>query len=75
MHTVSYIRFVKDEMLIAIDSKEFKINLLEVSPKLLSATDIQRNDYEISPGGYGIHWRLLDEDLSINGLIRDAKEG
>ncbi|MGC8552615.1 MAG: DUF2442 domain-containing protein [Phycisphaerae bacterium] len=21
------------------------------------------------PGGYGIHWAMLDEDLSIGGLI------
>jgi hypothetical protein len=25
---------------------------------------------ELSPGGYGIHWPLLDEDLSISGLLR-----
>jgi len=25
--------------------------------------------YEISPSGYGIHWPLIDEDLSIDGLL------
>jgi len=24
---------------------------------------------EISPSGYGIHWPLLDEDLSVDGLL------
>ena len=25
-----------------------------------------------APGGYGIHWPLLDEDLSVSGLLRSA---
>jgi hypothetical protein len=25
--------------------------------------------YEISPSGYGIRWPLIDEDLSIDGLL------
>ena len=26
---------------------------------------------ELSPGGHGIHWPLIDEDLSVSGLLRD----
>jgi len=25
--------------------------------------------HEISPSGYGIYWPLIDEDLSIDGLL------
>jgi hypothetical protein len=32
--------------------------------------DHERNEFKISPSGYGIHWSLLDEDLSINGLLK-----
>jgi hypothetical protein len=28
-----------------------------------------RAAYEVSPSGYGIHWPLVDEDLSIDGLL------
>jgi hypothetical protein len=28
-----------------------------------------RENFEISPSGYGIHWPDVDEDLSIDGLI------
>jgi hypothetical protein len=42
------------------------------SKKLASATELQRSTVELSPGGYGIHWPLLDEDLSIPGLVRDV---
>jgi hypothetical protein len=43
-----------------------------VSKKLELATDIQRNLFTISPSGYGIHWPLLDEDLSVDFLIKVA---
>jgi len=36
-------------------------------PQLLKATDIERNDYSISRGG--LHWKAIDEDISINGLL------
>jgi len=71
-HKVAYIRFIDDYLIISVDGKEYKIIIDAASPKLAQATEVERNDFEISPGGYGIHWRLLDEDLSINGLIRDA---
>ena len=41
-------------------------------PKLLRATDEQRNNWKIAGGGYGIHWPDLDEDLSTEGLLRGA---
>lgn len=30
---------------------------------------------ELSPGGYGIHWPTLDEDLSVGGLLRSKEVG
>jgi hypothetical protein len=32
----------------------------------------QRANFEISGGGYGIHWPDLDEDLSSEGMLRGA---
>ena len=43
-----------------------------VSPKLKFASADERNFYKISPSGYGIHWPLIDEDLSINALLKFA---
>jgi hypothetical protein len=36
---------------------------------LLHASEIERTTFEISPSGYGIHWPLIDEDISIDGLL------
>ncbi|RYX81481.1 DUF2442 domain-containing protein, partial [bacterium] len=33
--------------------------------------DVEREMYRISSSGYGIHWPLIDEDLSVNGILRD----
>lgn len=38
-------------------------------PTLRDATVAERENYEISPSGIGIHWPDLDEDLSIAGLM------
>jgi hypothetical protein len=41
-------------------------------PRLLNATEEQRNNWKISGGGYGLHWPDIDEDLSTEGLLRGA---
>ena len=41
-------------------------------PRLLNATEEQRNNWRISGGGYGIHWEDIDEDLSTGGLLSGA---
>jgi hypothetical protein len=41
-------------------------------PRLQSATSEQRGRWEIAGAGYGIHWCDLDEDLSVEGLLRGA---
>ena len=38
-------------------------------PRLLGATTEQRQRYEFSGGGTGIHWDELDEDISVQGLL------
>lgn len=41
-------------------------------PRLLNASAKERENWEISGGGYGIHWPDIDEDLSTEGLLRGA---
>lgn len=40
-------------------------------PPLLAATPEQRSRIELSP--YGVHWPDLDEDLSIEGMLKGLK--
>ena len=41
-------------------------------PRLLKATPVQRANWKPSGGGFGIHWPDIDEDLSVEGLLRGA---
>lgn len=38
-------------------------------PRLAQATAKERNSWQLTGGGSGIHWPLLDEDLSAAGLL------
>jgi len=69
-HKVEKVSFVKEKLIVRVDGKEYTFPLAEVSKRLAEASRAQREEYEISPSGYGIHWPLIDEDLSIDGLIR-----
>ncbi|MEZ4865654.1 MAG: DUF2442 domain-containing protein [Caldilineaceae bacterium] len=40
-----------------------------VSPRLLLATQFEREAGKLMPGGYGIEWEELDEHLSVDGLV------
>ena len=38
-------------------------------PRLAYGTDAERNNFEISGAGYGVHWSELDEDIGVEGLL------
>jgi NAD(P)H-hydrate repair Nnr-like enzyme with NAD(P)H-hydrate epimerase domain len=56
-------------MHLRVDGKDYQIDIASESERLRDATQKQRENCEISPAGYGIHWPDVDEDLSIDGLI------
>ena len=69
IHEVQKIEFNKNNMYLVVDNKKYTFQLENISNRLLNATQIERNRFEVSPSGYGIHWPLIDEDLSIDGLL------
>ena len=38
-------------------------------PALAAASPVQLATVELSPGGSGLHWEVLDVDLSVPGLV------
>jgi hypothetical protein len=68
-HRIESIVFKKNSMIIEIDGKKYTFQLADISEKLANASGIEREKCEISSSGYGIHWPLIDEDLSIDGLL------
>ncbi len=41
-------------------------------PRLLHASQEDRDHWEVAGAGFGIHWPAIDEDLSVEGLLRGA---
>jgi hypothetical protein len=68
-HQVTDLHFAGDLMILTIDGQKKTFQVREISPVLQNASEQEKNLFEISPSGYGIHWPLLDEDLSIDGLL------
>ena len=68
-HQITELHFDGDCMIMTIDGQEKALRVSEISPALQNASKKEKNLFEISPSGYGIHWPMLDEDLSIGGLL------
>ncbi|MBP6054860.1 DUF2442 domain-containing protein [Aquirufa regiilacus] len=62
------IRFEGDMIIIQGEEKSIKTAIADISQKLMHASSIERNTYKISPSGFGVHWPLIDEDLSFPNL-------
>ncbi len=69
-HNIQDITFDRDTMILKIDGKIIVVILDKISKKLKEANDFQRQLYKISPSGYGIHWPLIDEDLSVEYILK-----
>lgn len=58
--------FENNHIFIKTPTEERKSHPLNWFPKLLNASDEERQNYNISP--FGIHWENIDEDLSFEGF-------
>jgi len=48
---------------------------LDWYPRLVHATQAERKRWRLIGRGRGIHWDLLDEDISIDGLLAGKPSG
>ncbi len=44
-------------------------------PRLVHATPEERNQWRLIGKGQGIHWEVLDEDISVEGLLAGRASG
>jgi hypothetical protein len=72
-HAVANVRFDKHYLLLKVDGRDYRVDLRQHSKKLASANERTKMNFQVSPSGYGIHWSELDEDLSIDGMIKATK--
>ena len=48
---------------------------LDWYPRLVHATQYERDNWRLIGSGEGIHWPDLDEDISVEGLLAGRKSG
>ena len=66
--------FDTEDMWVALsDGRQLSIPLVYF-PRLRNASPEQRNHYELSGSGTGIHWEEIDEDICVPGLILGNKD-
>ena len=69
---VTDVALTKDRLIVDLaDGRSISVPLAWF-PRLLHATSQERKNWEIAGAGYGIHWPDVDEDLSVEGLLRGA---
>lgn len=69
---VKGVSFTEDSLVVDLmDGRTISVPLAWY-PRLLDASSEDLQNWEISGGGYGIHWPDIDEDLSTEGLLRGA---
>ena len=54
---------------ILADGREISVPL-EWFPRLQGATAAERQNWRMIGGGIGIHWEAVDEDISVESLLR-----
>lgn len=68
-HVLTNIEITGDLLMMNVDGIDYQFELSTISKKLMQSSDDVKNNFIVSPSGYGIHWPAIDEDLSIDALI------
>jgi len=64
------IEFTADELIVyLLDGRKVSVPMTWY-PRLAAADDKQRAHWELLGDGQGIHWPDIDEDLSVDGILR-----
>ena len=71
-HKVEAVEFDGGTLILRADGEVYRVATAAVSERLAQASPAAQRSFRVSPSGCGIHWPELDEDLSVDGLIRSA---
>ncbi len=63
------VNFSDDSMTVRLDDGRTLSVPLAWYPRLLHGTNGEREQFELTGDGEGVHWPSLDEDISVEGLL------
>jgi hypothetical protein len=52
-------------MYLRVDGRDYQIDIAGESERLRTAAQKQRENFELSPSGYGIHWPVPRNEVAI----------
>ncbi len=67
---VAGVSFSNDALSVRLSDGRIVSAPLAWFPRLADATPRERSDWELIGGGIGIHWEEIDEDISVESLLR-----
>ena len=68
---ITTVGFSEDKMFIELNTKRVLTVPYTYTKKLESASLEDLKDYRLIANGVGIHFERIDEDISVEGIIRD----
>ena len=73
VYNVKNLRITQKELSFEVSGSEIRVPFERTGSKVLPETKTEYLQiFEIDEDGIGIHWPVIDEDLSIEGLLRSA---
>ena len=69
---IADVAFDETMLIVTLEDRSSVSALLANYPRLRDATAQQRGSWQVSAGGYGVHWPEIDEDVSVERLLSDA---
>lgn len=73
IHEIEIFKTDDTFLYLRVDSRSCRIRWIDCSPNLVRANQTEREYMEVSPSGYGLHWPLIDEDLAVTPLLKNAE--
>lgn len=64
-----HVHCTADELVVVLTDGRTLTVPLAWFPRLVNASARQRSKYELLGNGSGIHWPMVDEDISVSGLL------
>ncbi len=69
------VKDTQDELTVALENGRTVMVPLVWYPRLLHGSKHERARWRLIGRGIGIHWPLLDEDISVDGLLAGRRSG
>ena len=72
---IHHVSFSGESMTVAFSDERSVTVSLSYFPRLLAAQPAEREQWQIIGRGLGVHWEILDEDLSVENILSAYSRG